>query len=218
MNRAALLFTILAILPQLAYAGGRLRSSAVVQQTFVVNPALILPSGVPVSPFAYVNPLSAVNYGAYYQPQQVYAQNMPVPQPTYAERSAAYRAYISDFDAFIGVWERWQAAQRRAQTGQPPPDVHALDAVPPPVVKPSLVVTRCASCHSPTHPTFAEHKLDLSAFGAADSIDLGQRLEAIRRVTSDDQAVRMPPATERALTPNELGTIVQELSAPTGEP
>ena len=216
MNQAIALLAIVTLLPQLALAGGRGR--AVVVQQFVVASPFVVQAGVPVSPFAYVNPLSPIQYGAYYNPQPVYANPaaLPAPQPSYEQRSEAYRKHVEEFSEFLFLWENFQAAQRRVQAGTPAPDVEALRAGQPSATPPapSMVRDRCAKCHSPSHPSFEEHGLDLSSMLG---LDPSRRLEAIRRVTSDDPAVRMPPATERALTPSELGTIVQELSSASTE-
>lgn len=67
----------------------------------------------------------------------------------------------------------------------------------------------CLSCHNVNK---AEGGLDLSDLAKLSS---EQRLTAIKRVVSDDPAVRMPPSVE--LEPAALGGLVQELSEIKGE-
>ncbi|MBX7164826.1 MAG: hypothetical protein K1X74_00635 [Pirellulales bacterium] len=67
-----------------------------------------------------------------------------------------------------------------------------------------LVRQRCARCHE---GEAAKGDLVLTDLGA---LSAEQRLEAVRRVVSDDPQVRMPRGM--LLSPSEIGRMVQELS------
>jgi mono/diheme cytochrome c family protein len=73
-------------------------------------------------------------------------------------------------------------------------------------VEPSagLVVRSCARCHSGAAPEGGLSLSDLSQLSAAD------RLHAVARVVSDDEALRMPRGAK--LSPAEIGAVVQELT------
>lgn len=73
-------------------------------------------------------------------------------------------------------------------------------------VEPSagLVVRSCARCHSGAAPEGGLNLSDLSQLSAAD------RLQAVARVVSDDESLRMPRGAK--LSPAEIGAVVQELT------
>lgn len=68
----------------------------------------------------------------------------------------------------------------------------------------SMVAAKCSKCHGANR---ADGRLDLQDLTA---LQPGQRLEAIRRLTTDEAAERMPKGAK--LTPAELGALIQELS------
>jgi len=61
----------------------------------------------------------------------------------------------------------------------------------------------CVRCHNPQHP----ERLDLTLLSA---LSCEERMEAVRRVVSDDPGERMPKGAE--LQPGEIGSVLQELS------
>jgi mono/diheme cytochrome c family protein len=69
------------------------------------------------------------------------------------------------------------------------------------------VTKTCVSCHNATSPKGGLSLADMTALTAE------QRLKCIARTLSDDPETRMPPASSgMKLSPEELGTLLHELS------
>ena len=74
---------------------------------------------------------------------------------------------------------------------------------------PSHVRTSCVQCHGDVNPKGGLSLTDLN------KLDAGQRLDAVRRILSDDPKVVMPPpASEqsKSMTADQRGKVLQELS------
>jgi len=94
------------------------------------------------------------------------------------------------------VEARLLARSGTVQASDVPPD-------PQPALDSALVQRACVRCHNAQHPD----RLDLTDLSALSCED---RLEAVRRVVSDDPGERMPKGVE--LQPGEIGSVLQELS------
>lgn len=96
---------------------------------------------------------------------------------------------------------RQAAAVPRATVKEAPPNGESAERAGEPA---GIIQQKCGHCHGGEAPKAGLDLTDLAA------LDVTRRLEAVRRVVSDDAALRMPKGA--ALTPAEIGAVLQELS------
>lgn len=115
-------------------------------------------------------------------------------------------AVIERPDLFYAYSRYVRAAPAEAPIPIAQPDLVSAPQAAPLQPRVSGLAARCARCHGGEAPKAG---LMLDGRGA---ISAEARLAAIRRLLADDPRERMPPG--EALSPAELGLLLQELAAP----
>jgi len=133
--------------------------------------------------------------GSFHHDNNVVVLKQVVADQYYSVGAAIQEEALADRIA-AKVEARLLARSGTVQASDVPPD-------PQPALDSALVQRACVRCHNAQHP----ERLDLTDLSALSCED---RLEAVRRVVSDDPGERMPKGVE--LQPGEIGSVLQELS------